>query len=224
MIAVGPIGRAPAQRLARDELSRAIYHQQSLPRAVMHFVLTLLQRFFGAAGQVTPGGWWTVVAMVALAVAAVAGVAVRLGPLARSARGAGPARGPGSRARTARQLRDTSAASAAEGDYSTAILQRLRAIVASCEERGILAPDAGRTADELATQAGARFPGQHAALAAAARLFDQIRYGDGVGTHDGYERLRDLDATLATLQPEPMTGQAATGARAAGARAAGAMA
>lgn len=219
MITVGPIGRAPAQRLAREELSRAIYHQQSVPQAVMHFVLSLLQRIFGAAGQVTPGGWWTVVALVALAVAGGAAVAVRLGPLARSARGAGPARDPGSRARTARQLRDASAVSAAGGDYSTAILQRLRAIVASCEERGILAPDAGRTADELATQAGARFPGQRAALAAAARLFDQIRYGDGVGTLDGYERLRDLDATLAALQPEPTTGQAATGARAAGATA-----
>lgn len=221
MIAPGPIGRDPAQRLARNELSRAIYHQHSLPRTVGRFVLTMLQRLFGAASGVTPGGWWTVVALVALA-AAVGAAVVRLGPLARSARGTGPARDPGSRARTARQLRDDSAASAAEGDYSTAILQRLRAIVASCEERGILAPDAGRTADELATQAGARFPGQRADLAAAARLFDQIRYGDGVGTLDGYERLRDLDATLATRQPEPVTGQAATGARAAGARAAGA--
>lgn len=221
MIAAGPIGRDPAQRLARNELSRAIYHQHSLPRTVERFVLTMLQRLFGAASQVTPGGWWTVVALVALAVAVGAAV-VRLGPLARSARGAGPARDPGSRARTAQQLRDDSATSAAEGDYSTAILQRVRAIVASCEERGILVPDAGRTADELATQAGARFPGQRAGLAAAARLFDQIRYGDGVGTLDGYERLRDLDATLATRQPEPMTGQVATGARAAGARAAGA--
>ncbi len=216
MIAVGPINRDPAQRLARDELSRAIYHQQSLPRAVGHFVLTLLQRFFEAASQVTPGGWWTVVALVALAVAAGGAIAVRLGPLARSARGAGLARDPGSRAQTAWQLRDDSAASAAEGDYSTAILQRLRAIVASCEERGILAPDAGRTADELATQAGASFPGQRADLAAAARLFDQIRYGDGVGTPDGYERLRDLDATLVTVQPEPMSGPAVSGARAAG--------
>ena len=218
MIATSPIGRDPAQRLARNELSRAIYHQHSLER----FVLTKLEHIFGAASRVTPGGSWTVVALVALAVAAGAAVAVRLGPLARSARGAGPARDPGSRARTARQLRDDSAASAAEGDYSTAILQRLRAIVASCEERGILAPDAGRTADELATQAGGRFPGQRAALAAAARLFDQIRYGGGAGTLDGYERLRDLDATLAARQPEPLTAQAATGALAAGAPAAGA--
>lgn len=221
MIAVGPIGRAPAQRLARDELSRAIYHQHSLPQAVGHFVLSLLQHLFSAVSRAAPGGWWTVVALAALAAVAGAAVAVRVGPLARSARGAGPARDPGTRALTARELRDASAASAADGDYGNAILGRLRAIVASCEERGILAPDAGRTADELAAQAGARFPGHRAGLAAAARLFDQIRYGDGVGTLEGYERLRDLDAALAALQPEPVAGQQAAGARAVGLPAAG---
>jgi Domain of unknown function (DUF4129) len=222
VIAAGPIGRDPAQRLARTELSRAIYHQHSIPAAVEHFVLSLLQRFFGAASHVTPGGWWTVVALVTLAAAACAAVAVRLGPLARSARGAGPARDPFSRGLTARQLRDAAAASDAAADYSTAILQRLRAIVASCEERGVLAPDAGRTADELATQAGTRFPAQRASLAAAARLFDQIRYGDRTGTLDGYKRLCDLDAMLTALRPEPLPGQAPSAAGAAGARAAGA--
>jgi hypothetical protein len=102
---------------------------------------------------------------------------------------------------TARELRDASAASAAYGDYSTAILQRVRAIVVSCEERGILTADAGRTANEVAAQAGAHFPGRHADLAAAARSFEQIRYGGGAGTRDGYERLCALDAALATLQP-----------------------
>lgn len=211
VIGAGPIGRDPAQRLARDELSRAIYHQQSLPQVVERFVATLLRRLFEDASQVTPGGWWTVVALAALAVAVGTAVAVRLGPLARSARRAGPARDPGSRGWTAQQLRDASAASAAEGDYSTAILQRLRAIVASCEERGILAPDAGRTADELATQASTRFPAHRAGLATAARLFDQIRYGDGHGTLDGYKRLLDLDVTLTALRPEPVAGQPAAG-------------
>jgi hypothetical protein len=216
VIAAGPIGRDPAQRLARDELSRAIYHQQSLPQAVVHFVLTLLRRIFGAASQVTPGGGWTLVALVALMVIVGTAVAVRLGPLARSARGTDPARDLDSRGQTAKQLRDASAASAAAGDYSTAILERLRAIVASCEERGILAPDPGRTADELATQVGGRFPGQRGGLAAAARLFDQIRYGDSDGTFDGYKQLRDLDDTLTALRPEPVTGQVAAGTRAAG--------
>jgi len=217
VIASGPVGRDAAQRLARDELSKAIYHQpQPLPERVIHYVESLLGRLFSSAGSATPGGWWTLVALAALVVAAVAVIAVRLGPLARSARRAGPAWDESSRAMTARELRDASAASAADGDYSTAILQRLRAIVASCAERGILTADAGRTANEVAALAGGRFPRQQADLVAAARNFDQVRYGGGVGTRDGYERLCALDAALAATPPGTEPGRAAAGAQAAG--------
>ena len=202
MTTPGLIGRDAARRLARDELSKAIYHQpQSLPARVAHSIEGLLARLFSTAASATPGGWWTVVALAALLVAAASVIAVRLGPLARSARTTGPAWDPGPLVMTARELRDASAASAADRDYSTAILQRVRAIVVSCEERGILTADAGRTANEVAAQAGERFPAQHAELAAAARSFDQIRYGGGTGTHDGYERLCALDAALAMLRP-----------------------
>jgi len=219
VIASAPIGRGAAQRLARDELSKAIYHHpQPLLARVIHYVESLLDRFFSAASSATPGGWWTLVALAALVVAAVAVIAVRLGPLAKSARATGPAWDRGSRAMTARELRDASAASAAGGDYSTAILQRLRAIVAFCEERGILTADAGRTANEVAAQAGARFPGQHPDLVAAARSFDQVRYGGGVGTRAGYERLCALDATLAATPPIAEPGHAGPAARTAAAR------
>ena len=202
MTTPGLIGRDAARRLARDELSKAIYHQpQSLPARVAHAVEGLLAWLFSTAASAAPGGWWTVVALAALVVAAGSVIAVRLGPLARSARTTGPAWDPGPLVMTARELRDASAASAADHDYSTAILQRVRAIVVSCEERGILTADAGRTANEVAAQAGERFPPQHAELAAAARSFDQIRYGGGAGTRDGYERLCALDAALAMLRP-----------------------
>jgi Domain of unknown function (DUF4129) len=204
VIASGPIGREAARRLARDELSKAIYHPApSLPARIAHDIAALLDRLFSGASAVTPGGWWTVVGLAALAVAAGSVIAVRLGPLARSARAPGPAWDAESRAMTARELRDASAASAASGDYSAAILQRLRAIVAACEERGLLAAEAGRTANEVAAQVGARFPGHRADLAAAAQSFDDVRYGGGTGTRDGYERLCALDATLATLRPAP---------------------
>lgn len=199
--AAGPIGRAPAQRLARQELSKAIYHQGSIPGMVARAIGSFFRRVFGQASQVTPGGAWTLVALVVLAVVIVA-VAMRIGPLARTARRAAPMRDPGSRPLTAAQLREASAARAAEGDYAAAILQRLRAIAASCEERGILAPDAGRTADELATQAGALFSEHAAGLAASARLFDEILYGDGDGTPEGYATTRDLDDALARLSPD----------------------
>lgn len=196
----GPIGRDPAQRLARQELSKGIYHRTSIPQEILHAIDQFLQRLFGGASQATPGGWWTLVALAAVLVAVVAVVIARLGPLRTTGRAA-PVHDPGTKPLTARQYREAAGASAAEGDYSTAILQRFRAIAVSCEERQVLPPDAGRTADELAAQASARFPGHEAGLAAAARLFDQIRYGDGTGTRDGYERLRDLDDALARMTP-----------------------
>jgi hypothetical protein len=202
VITSGPIGRDAAQRLAREELSKAVYHRSpSLTGRITHAIAELLHRLFSTAASATPGGWWTVVALTALVVAAAGVIAVRLGPLAPSARKKGRAWDPGPQVMTARELRDASAASAAGGDYSTAILQRVRAIVVSCEERGILTVNAGRTANEVAAQAGARFPGQRADLISAARSFDQIRYGGGAGTRDGYERLCALDAVLGTSRP-----------------------
>jgi len=203
VIATGPIGRDPAQRLARQELSRAVYHQTSFRRVIVEHILAFLRSIFANASRVTPGGWWTVVALASLAVLIGAVIAARLGPLARSARQTTALHDPGARPLTAAQLREEAEASAAGGDYGTGVLQRLRAIAAGCEERGILAPQAGRTADELARQAGLAFPGHAGDLAAAARLFDRVRYGGDTGTRDGYELLRDLDLRLAGLAARP---------------------
>jgi hypothetical protein len=215
VIAPGPIGRDQAQRLAQEELSKAIYHQDySFPQQVLQAISRFLDRLF-TISQGAPGGWWTVVSLAALVVIGVAVIAARLGPLARSARQPGLMNDPGTRPLTARQLRDAAEECAASGDFSTAILQRLRAIAAGFEEHGILPPDAGRTADELAVRAGMHFPAHRAGLAAAARLFDQVRYGDGTGTRDEYARLRDLDTTLSQSSPVA----AAAGGIVAGARA-----
>jgi hypothetical protein len=215
VIAIGPIGRDPARRLAQEELSKAIYHQTSILQSVEQAIVSFLQKVFDGASRVTPGGWWTVVALATLAVVIGSVVAMRLGPLARSASRTAPLLEPGISPLTARQLRDAAEAGAAAGDYGTAILQRLRAITAACEERGILVPAAGRTADELAAQAGMSFPGHARDLAGAARLFDQVRYGAGTGTREGYEQLRDLDVALTRLgpalaaTPEPAVGATA---------------
>jgi hypothetical protein len=208
VIGAGPVGRDQGQRLAKAELSKAIYHQESVPQVILHAIGAFLQWIFGEASQATPGGGWSVVALIGLAVVIVAVIAARVGPLARPARRATPLVDPGARALSARELREAAEASATAGDYSAAILQRLRAIAASCEERGLLVPDVGRTANELAARLGTRLPGQRASLAAAAALFDQIRYGDGVGTPEGYQRLRELDTVVGRMGPGGGTVQA----------------
>jgi hypothetical protein len=202
VIGAGPIGRVPAQRLAQHELSKPVYHHTSLLSRVLNAVSGFLDRIFSDASQATPGGWWTLVALIAIVVAVVAVIVARLGPVAGSGRRRTSAlRDPDGPPRTARRLREESATAAAEGDYTTAILQRLRAIATGCEERRVLVPDAGRTADEFAALAGARFPAHAAELRAAVAEFDRVRYGGGSGTLNAYERLRTLDETLDRLSP-----------------------
>jgi hypothetical protein len=202
VIGAGPVGRVQAQRLAQHELSKPVYHHTSLLSRALNAVSGFLDRIFSDASQATPGGWWTLVALIAVIVAVIAVIVVRLGPVAGSGRRRTSAlRDPDGRPRTARRLREESATAAAEGDYATAILQRLRAIATGCEERRVLVPDAGRTADEFAALAGARFPAHAAGLRVAVAEFDHVRYGGGSGTLDAYERLRTLDETLDRLSP-----------------------
>jgi len=198
-----PIGRQTGQRLARDELAKAAYHpHQSFGRWLLSHAGSLLNRFFNGTSGAIPGGWWAMVALAALAVVVVAVILRRIGPVARSHQTAAGALS-GHALLTAREHREQAERSAAEGDYSAAILEYLRAIAAGLEERGVLIPDLGRTADELAAEAGRLLPGHVGELTAAARLFDDVRYGEQHGTRAGCERLRYLAAAIATAAPHP---------------------
>jgi hypothetical protein len=189
------IGRRAAQRLARAELSKAIYHPQpSLTERAVRFLLAWLARLFQASQRV-PGGWWGIVALIAIAVILVAIVLARIGPVARERRRAAELTPPGL-ARTARDHRAAAGRLAAAGDYAAAICERVRAIAAELDERGVLMPRTGRTADEFAAEAGQALPPHAADLLGAARLFDEIRYGQHPGTRTGYERVAGLDARI----------------------------
>jgi hypothetical protein len=190
------VGRRDGQRLARAELSKAIYHPQpSLAQRAAHFVLEWLGRLFRAT-QGLPGGWWGFVVLIALAVLLVTVVLARTGPVARSRRRHGEP-GTTSLARTAREHRETAARLAQASDYAAAICERVRAIAAELDERGVLAPRIGRTADEFAAEAGRALPPHAADLLGAARLFDEVRYGRRPGTRPGYERVTELDSRIA---------------------------
>jgi hypothetical protein len=159
-----------------------------------------------------PGGWWSIVALVALAVIIVAVVLARVGPLARARRASpGPLRG--SLPMTAQEHRELAQRLAAGGDHSGAILEYVRAIAAGLEERAILPSGPGRTADELAAEAGRLLPAHADDLTAAARLFDDIRYGGRDGTAEGAARLRDLDAVVRTAISASASREVQVGAR-----------
>jgi len=198
-----PISRQAAQHLARQELTKSMYHPRTPFLTWLH---DQFSRLFDAANVSVPGGWWAVVALAALAVIVVALVLTRVGPVARSRRrdDAGPLRGPV--ALTAREHRELAERHAAAGSYAAAIEEYLRAVATGLEERAILPPAPGRTAGELATQSGRLLPAHAAELHGAARLFDDVHYGGRAGTQANAGRLRDLEAAIRATNasvPEP---------------------
>ncbi len=207
--AAHPIGRGAAQRLARTELSKAIYHpHESLIQRILGAIYDWLSGLF-ATTSAAPGGWWGLVALAALAVLVIAVIMNRIGPVARGRRRADD-RIHGVRAVTAREHRSRADRLASAGDYSAATLEIVRTIARQLEEQGVFAPRIGRTSGEFANEAGQVLPSEAGALRDAARRFDDVCYGQGQGTQDGYRRLRALDARIAAgrtgagQQPAPV--------------------
>jgi hypothetical protein len=193
----GPaIGRRAAQQLARRELSRAMY-QESLGTRILAWFGRQLGRLF-AAGVALPGGWWSTIALVVALVLVVTVVVAWLRP-SRAGRDTARALlfGPPLRARDHRALAERSAAN---GDFAAATVERMRAIAVELEDRGVLPARPGRTADELAGQAGRALPDLRAEFAAAARRFDDVRYGGRPGTAASYQQLCSLDARVQAVR------------------------
>jgi Domain of unknown function (DUF4129) len=191
------VSRRAGQQLARAELSKGIYHHSVAWTVRLE---RWLVRTLNTAGQAVPGGWWALIALAALLVITVAAALAWIGPVARSRPRAQVPILSGAQL-SARDHRQNAERLAAAGDFTAAIIESVRAIAAELEERSILPPRPGRTADELATEASGPLPAQAEQLRDAARLFDDVRYGDRPGTARGYQRLRDIDAGIRAARP-----------------------
>ena len=203
------VSRQTGQTLARSELSKAIYHRhESLAQRLLDAISRLLNDLY-SAGKSFPGGWWAVVALAVLTALALTLVLSRLGPLARAHREPGPLV-PSGQPLSAADHRQRAARLARDGDYAGAILETVRAIARQLEERAVLSPRLGRTANEIAAEAGLVLPAEAAALRDAAQLFDDICYGERPGTPAGYALVHALDTRLQSAHPaEPSTSDAA---------------
>ncbi|WP_329195683.1 MULTISPECIES: DUF4129 domain-containing protein [unclassified Streptomyces] len=194
-------GRDAAREAAERELSKPLYHQNDpspLQRALDRF-WDWLGDFFDRASGATPGGAVGLSVVVLLAALAIGALWWRLGTPRRTATSAGTLFGEA--ARTAADHRAAADAHAAAGRWTEAVQERMRAVVRALEERTLLDPRPGRTADEAAAEAAAGLP-QHADdLRAAARAFDDVTYGGRTGDPDTYGRLRTLDLTLERATP-----------------------
>jgi hypothetical protein len=192
-----PVTRQGGQQLARTELSKAIYHP-GVP--ITERIEQAIERLLNSLGVAAPVGWWAIIALAALLVIAIAAVLAWIGPVRRSrSRAMDPLLSSGQL--SARDHRQNSERMAAADDYAAAIIESVRAIAVELEERGVLPPRVGRTADEFAAEAGQQLPGHAAGLKEAARLFDDVRYGERAGTGAGYQRVRELDAAIRAARP-----------------------
>ncbi|MFF3321961.1 DUF4129 domain-containing protein [Streptomyces sp. NPDC002889] len=193
--------RLPAREAAERELSKPMYHENDpnlLERGLNRF-WDWVGGIFDTASGIAPGGVLGLIVILLVVVGLGAALWWRLGT---------PQRTPGSsdslfddRPRSAAEHRTGAEAHAAAGRWNQAVQERMRALVRSLEERTILDPRPGRTADEAAAEAGHALPDQAGALRAAAREFDDVTYGGRTAGRPAYEALRDLDLQLEHIKP-----------------------
>ncbi|MEV0787043.1 DUF4129 domain-containing protein [Streptomyces sp. NPDC050423] len=194
--------RVPAREAARHELSKPMYHENDpnlLQRALDHLWKWIGDLLSSASG-VAPGGPAGLVVLALIVLALIAALWWRLGT---PQRGLGPAdalfeSGP----RSAAEHRTAAEAHAAAGRWNQAVQERMRAIVRSLEERALLDPRPGRTADEAAAEAGRPLPAHATRLLAAARQFDDVTYGGRTADQKAYLTVLALDLELGTTRPE----------------------
>ncbi|SED50536.1 protein of unknown function [Streptomyces sp. 2131.1] len=195
-------GRLPAREAARRELSKDAYHENDpnlLQRALDH-LWTWFGDVLAAASGTAPGGVAGLTVLLLIVIALAAALRWRLGTPRSAARPADAlfADGP----RSTADHRAAAEAHAAEERWNQAVQERMRAIVRALEERALLDPRPGRTADEAAAEAGLALPAHAAPLRAAARVFDDITYGGRVADRTAYLGLLDLDLAVESARPQ----------------------
>lgn len=193
------IDRDAAHQAAEIELNRPIYSKGSAAQQFAEWVNELLYRLLQKTASI-PGGWLTITVLLTLLAISVV-VAIRVARRTmRTNRGRDYLLFEAAQL-TAAQHRATAESDAAQGNWSAAIRHRLRAVARHLEETGVLEPAPGRTANELATDAGAALPHLSDELVEAATAFNDVTYGEQPGTEAGYRMIVALDDHLRSRPP-----------------------
>lgn len=100
------------------------------------------------------------------------------------------------------EYRRRAAAAAARSEWRTAVVEQFRAMVRSAEDRTVIDPLPGRTADEVAGQLAGAFGSHAAELRHAAGIFDAARYGSADATASDHAVLVALDQRLDAAKPD----------------------
>lgn len=185
------IDRDSAAEAAQRELAKPIYEHPSPIDRLINWILDHLNYLEFRAGQL-PGGWFTIL-VTTLIVIAVTVLLIRIARRAVRTKGGADFGLFESGELTAAEHRATAELAASQGDWTSAIRHRLRAVARQLEERTILTPVPGRTANELATDAARELPSLAAEFRASAEIFNDVSYGERPGTEQSYRRIAELD-------------------------------
>lgn len=190
------IDRDAAHEAAQRELSKPIYPKGDLTERLLRWLDEILYRLL-LKGSTVPGGWFTIVLLLVLLAVAIF-IAVRIARRTMRTNRGGDYQLFGAAELSAAEHRATAEQCAARGDWAAAIRHRLRAIARQLEETGVLTPVPGRTANELARDAGQSLPRLATELSGAATTFNDVTYGEVPGTSAAYRAVADLDEHLRT--------------------------
>jgi len=146
-------------------------------------------------GSSIPGGWFTI-AILALLVLAAFVVAVRIARRTmRTNRGSGQGLF-GMHELSAAEHRATAQAHAAQGNWPPRFDTVSERSPVSSRRPDCSNPVPGRTASELAHDAGELLPGFSTTCGSAATVFNDVTYGEQPGTEADYRTVADLDDAL----------------------------
>ena len=193
--------REEARRWAVEELSKREYRE-----AAPGWLETLWQQFLDWLQSVTDGqalaGGPPVAPLIGLGIAILVAAAIILARPRLNARRRAPQQiFDAEAAATAAEYRERARAAAERGDWAAAVVEQFRALVSSAEDRAVLDPQPGRTADEAAGQLRRAFPAAGERLDAAALMFDTVRYGSGGARPADHAAMVELDSALEKLTP-----------------------
>jgi Domain of unknown function (DUF4129) len=193
------IDRDAAHQMAQIELDKPIYAKAAATQQVLDWVNEVLYRLLQKTASI-PGGWLTAAVLLTLLAIALV-VAIQIARRTMRTRRGGDYQLFEAAQLTAAQHRETAERYASEGDWTAAIRHRLRAIARQLEETGVLNPAPGRTANELARDAGEALPHLTDELSEAATAFNDVTYGEVPGTQAAYQTIADLDDHLRMRAP-----------------------
>lgn len=190
-----------AREWALDELAKTVYQEAkpSLFDRIVAAIIDWLRSFFeGLEGVNANLG----IAVIVVAVAVLIGLAIWIvKPRLNPAKAKDGEVFDAETQLTSEQHRSAARAAAGKAAFGAAVAEQFRAIVRSAEERAVIDPQPGRTAEEVASRLCRAFPALAPQLRDAGSTFNGVRYGNSPADQALFDGLVQLDSQLLDTRP-----------------------